>query len=104
MSRAAIACLLAGFFATTPVAADPSRVVRMASVVPEGTSWARELRAWARDVETQTRGALKIKLYLGGIGGDELEVENRIRRDQLDGAVSAGMLCEKLAPTMRVMR
>jgi TRAP-type C4-dicarboxylate transport system substrate-binding protein len=84
--------------------AEPPRTLRIASVVPEGTAWAREFRAMARDVDSQTHGALKIKWYLGGIAGDELAVEERVRRDQLDAVLSAGMLCEKLAPSMRVMR
>ncbi len=104
MSRLAWICLIALALPGASAGAEPARVLRMATVVPEGTSWAREFRAMARDVETQTRGALKIKFYLGGIAGDELAVEARIRRDQLDGSVSAGMLCEKLAPSMRVMR
>src|SRR5438067_13647475 len=31
-------------------------------------------------------------------------MQERVRRDQLDGVVSGGMLCMRLAPTMRVMR
>jgi TRAP-type C4-dicarboxylate transport system substrate-binding protein len=45
-----------------------------------------------------------IKFYFGGIAGEEFELEDRIRRGQLDGAVSGGMLCNRLAPSMRVLR
>lgn len=76
----------------------------MASIIPDGTSWARTIKAFAREVESGTHGKLKIKLYLGGIAGDELQELDRLRRQQLDGVVSAGMLCERLAPTFRVMR
>jgi TRAP-type C4-dicarboxylate transport system substrate-binding protein len=87
--------------------AGPGRadqVLRMASIIPEGTSWARTLRAFAREVESGTGGKVKVKLYLGGIAGDEMESLSRLKRQQLDGAVSAGMLCDHLAPTFRVMR
>jgi TRAP-type transport system periplasmic protein len=79
-------------------------VLRMASIVPDGTGWAREFKAFAREVESASAGAVKVKWYLGGIAGDESVVLDRIRRDQLDGMVSGGMSCEQLAPSIRVMR
>jgi len=94
-----VACGLAGAHAA---AADPI-VLRFAAVAPEGTGWARELKAFARDVESSTSGALRIKWYLGGIAGDDVQVGERVRRDQLDGVGSGGMLCTRLAPSMRVL-
>jgi TRAP-type C4-dicarboxylate transport system substrate-binding protein len=89
--------------ASTVAHADPI-VLRFASPAPEGTSWAREGRAFGRDVETLTKGQVKIKYYLGGITGDEMQTAERIRRGQLDGIASGGMLCNRLAPSMRVLR
>jgi TRAP-type transport system periplasmic protein len=89
----------------SPAAAEPPRfVLRMASVAPEGTAWAREMKAFAREVDVATRGEVHVKWYLGGIAGDDLQVGQRIERGQLDGAASGGMLCQKAAPAMRVMR
>lgn len=85
------------------VAAAEPRTLRMAAIAPEGTSWARELKALARDVETATHGDLKMKWYLGGIAGDELAAVGRIRKGQLDGAAGA-IFCQSLASSMRVMR
>jgi TRAP-type C4-dicarboxylate transport system substrate-binding protein len=45
-----------------------------------------------------------MKWYLGGIAGNELEMLDRIKREQLDGVASGGMLCQRLAPTMRALR
>jgi TRAP-type C4-dicarboxylate transport system substrate-binding protein len=84
--------------------AQETRTLRIATVVPPGTSWARELNALARNVASATDGKLQIKLYLGGIAGDEMEALARIRRGQLDGAVSAGVMCQELAPSFRVVR
>jgi TRAP-type transport system periplasmic protein len=80
--------------------ADPI-VLRMASVAPEGTAWARELKAFGREVQASTNDEVQIKWYLSGIAGDEWSVHQRVQRDQLDAVVSGGMLCQKLAPTMR---
>ena len=78
--------------------------LRMGTMAPDGTAWARELKAFARDVETRTAGQVRVKWYFGGISGDEPTMGDRIRRAQLDGAASGGPLCETLAPSMRVMR
>jgi TRAP-type transport system periplasmic protein len=97
MIRIAVAVLLlAG-------SARAERVLRIATIAPEGTAWARELRAFARDVSTQTAGRLGIKWVLGGIAGDDVQVNQRVQRGQLDGIGSGGMLCEKLSPTMRAV-
>ena len=84
--------------------AEPTTCCAWRTLAPEGTAWAREAHAFARDVETLTHGAVRIKWYLGGIAGDELQTAERIRRGQLDGIASGGMLCMRLAPSMRVLR
>jgi TRAP-type transport system periplasmic protein len=43
-------------------------------------------------------------VYLGGIAGDDAEMGRRMRKDQLDGALSAGMLCQDIAPAFAVFR
>jgi TRAP-type C4-dicarboxylate transport system substrate-binding protein len=47
---------------------------------------------------------VQIKWYLSAVAGNELQIAERIKREQLDGIVSAGMLCSRLAPSMRVLR
>jgi TRAP-type C4-dicarboxylate transport system substrate-binding protein len=84
------------------VRANPVRL-RMAAIAPEGTSWARELHAFARDVEAATAGEVRIKWYLGGVAGDEHTALGRARAGQLDG-LAGPSFCEELAPSLRVMR
>jgi TRAP-type C4-dicarboxylate transport system substrate-binding protein len=83
--------------------ADPA-VIRIATAAPEGSGWARELKAVSRELQASTQDALTIKWYFGSIAGTEMEVEERIRRGQIDGVASGGMLCMRLAPTMRIAR
>ncbi|HEX6839570.1 MAG TPA: TRAP transporter substrate-binding protein DctP, partial [Polyangia bacterium] len=78
-------------------------VLRMSAIAPEGTGWARELKAMARDVEAATNGGVHMKWYLGGIAGDEATALGRIRRGQLDGAAGA-LFCGSLSPTLGVTR
>ncbi|MGZ4211321.1 MAG: TRAP transporter substrate-binding protein DctP [Actinomycetota bacterium] len=95
--------LLALMFAVSVAHAEPA-VVRIATAAPEGSGWARELKAVTRELNASSNGELSLKWYFGSIAGTELEVQDRIRRGQLDGIASGGMLCMKLAPTMRIAR
>jgi TRAP-type C4-dicarboxylate transport system substrate-binding protein len=82
--------------------ADPV-TLRMATIAPEGTAWARELAAYAREIEGNTNGAVHVKIYYSSIAGDEFTVIDRIKRDQLDGAIGSES-CMVLSPSMRVTR
>jgi TRAP-type C4-dicarboxylate transport system substrate-binding protein len=84
-------------------AADPV-TLRLASVAPDGSEWARLMRSFAREVNAATEGDVQIRWYFSGIAGGEQEMIDRIHRGQLDGAASGGMMCQRLAPSMRVMR
>lgn len=98
----ALAGLVACAALPTMAHADPV-VLRYASISPEGTAWTRELKAYARAVEQLSHGQVQVKLYLGGIAGDEVQVLERIRRGQLDGELAA-VTCERLAPSLKVLR
>jgi TRAP-type C4-dicarboxylate transport system substrate-binding protein len=101
LSRLSItSCLL--LLVSGAASADPV-VLKLAAIAPEGTSWAREVRAFSRDVEAATSGAVKVKWYLGGIAGDEVMSLDRLRRGQLDG-VAVSEVCTRLAPSLRVSR
>jgi TRAP-type C4-dicarboxylate transport system substrate-binding protein len=71
----------------------------MATSAPDGSAWARQARAFGREVEEATYGELRIKWYFSGIAGDEPTALERVRRHQLDG-VAAAAVCGTLAPTL----
>ncbi|MDB4970577.1 MAG: TRAP-type C4-dicarboxylate transport system, substrate-binding protein [Myxococcales bacterium] len=102
--RRALAVAAALSLAVGAVAQAEPVVLRMATAAPPGTAWAREAKAFERDIEELTHGQVRMKWYLGGIAGDELQMLDRIKREQLDGVASGGMLCQRLAPTMRALR
>src|SRR5207302_11516654 len=57
----------------TSVHAEPV-TLRLATIAPQGSGWAREFSAWARDIEVGTHGAVRMKIYYSAIGGDEFTV------------------------------
>ena len=82
-------------------AADPTPTLRFGTLVPDGTAWARELKAFGREVEDGAHQ--RVKFYWGGIAGDEKEMIARIKRGQLDGVAGAAV-CTELAPSLQVTR
>jgi TRAP-type C4-dicarboxylate transport system substrate-binding protein len=95
--------VLSLLFACGGSAARADVLLRMAAIAPDGASWTRELKAFAREIESRTNGRVRMKWYWGAIAGDELEVVDRIKRDQLDGQAGA-QVCDRLAPSLRVTR
>jgi TRAP-type C4-dicarboxylate transport system substrate-binding protein len=91
--------LLASLF-VGPTAAGAPTTIRIATLAPDGSAWARELKAWAREVQNYD---VAVRLYFGGIAGDENEMISRVRRGQLDGFAGT-TACYELAPTLRASR
>lgn len=96
------ACVLILLLSSAGASAEPLRL-RLATPAPEGSSFARELHGFSREVLAKTDGHVEAKWYMGGIAGDELEQIDRMRRGQLDGAGLA-IGCERLAPSLRAVR
>lgn len=101
--RRIIAALAAAWLAQGVAAAGEPRVLKLAAISPDGTLWSRELRAAAQEIEAGTDGAVRIKLYLGGVAGDETEVAARLAKGQLDAVGSAGVMCDAVSPTLRAI-
>jgi len=103
--RRTMLALVPLFLLAIPYNADatPTHVLRFATAAPDGTEWARMSRSFAREIEEETKGEVQVKWYFGGIAGNEEEMIARMRRGQLDGVASGGMLCQRLAPTMRAV-
>jgi TRAP-type C4-dicarboxylate transport system substrate-binding protein len=100
-TASALLCLMLASFSAR---AEEPVVLRMATVAPDGSVWAQELKSYSRAIEDRTKGGVRIKWYFNGVAGDELEQGERIRKGQLDGAASGHMLCERIAPSVRVAR
>lgn len=59
--------------------------LKLATVAPEGSSWMVQIRQGAEEVAEKTAGRVKIKLYGGGVMGNEKAVLRKMRIGQLQG-------------------
>jgi TRAP-type C4-dicarboxylate transport system substrate-binding protein len=70
-----------------------AQTLKIATLVPDGTSWMKEFRAAGDTITERTGGRVKIKYYPGGVMGNYNAVLRKIQIGQLQGAAfSAGDL------------
>lgn len=77
--------------------------VKIAALIPEGTSWGKSIKSFAQEVEKATNGEVNVKVYYGGVAGDEPDVLRKIRIGQLHGGVFTGKTLAEIYPDVRVM-
>jgi TRAP-type C4-dicarboxylate transport system substrate-binding protein len=70
--------------------AEEAYVLKFATLAPQGSTWMNIIADWANQVEKESQGRLKFKLYSGGVSGDEPDVLRKIRFGQLQGGAMTG--------------
>ena len=70
-------------------AAAPAATLKLATLLPEGTNWMKEMRAGAAEIEKRTEGRVTLKFFPGGVMGNDKSVLRKIRAGQLQGGVLA---------------
>ena len=64
--------------------------IKMATLAPKSSIWGKLIHQIAKDVYYQTDKELIIKVYYGGVQGDEKQVASKIRLGQLAGGFFSG--------------
>jgi len=67
-----------------------SQTIKLATIVPKGTSWAKTLQKMANEIKEKTDDKVKFKIYYGGVQGDEPDVLRKTRIGQLHGGIFTG--------------
>lgn len=92
---------LAVLMAARPARAE--RVIRVATLLPAGTSWMKELTRFARRVQAASDGTLRIRLYPGAVMGDERDVVDKIAAGRLEGGVLTAAGLGRIVPAVRAL-
>lgn len=79
--------LLAALSLADAAGAQPI-IIKMATLVPDGSSWHRILKETAEKWKTISGGRVIVKLYAGGVAGDDPDVVRKMRL----GTLNAGVL------------
>jgi TRAP-type C4-dicarboxylate transport system substrate-binding protein len=86
-----VVALLIGGFAN-------AAVLKIATVAPEGSSWMKDMRASAKEIQELTEGRVQIKYYGGGIMGNDSKVLGKIRIGNLHGGAFTPSALQKIYP------
>jgi TRAP-type C4-dicarboxylate transport system substrate-binding protein len=89
-----------GLFAIsdTPLEAQPAYTINFGTVAPTGTPWSDQLESLKKRIESQSQGQIKVKLFLGGALGSEIEMIQDVQRGERlqGGGFSTGAVGEAL--------
>ena len=95
--------LLIAVLASSPVFAKESYTLKFATLLPTGTAWSKLIDNWVKEIETKSQGRLKVKMYAGGVMGDEPDVLRKIRKNQLQGGLFTGYGIGRIFSPARVL-
>ncbi len=82
--------------------AEP-KIIKFATLAPEGSTWMKVMLELDRDLQARTHGEVKFKMYPGGISGDEKDVVKKVRIGQLNAAGFTGVGLGEIAPEVRIL-
>jgi len=90
IKRSVPAAVFAAILWASSAAAAPM-VVKMATLAPEGSSWFKVLQEMGEEWRKASGGAVTLKIYPGGVAGDEDAMIRKMRIGQIQAAAVTGM-------------
>ncbi len=85
------------FIAASVISAAPV-VIKMGNIAPERSPWGEALNKLAADWKRLSGGEVELKLYHGGVVGNETEMIGKIRLNQLQAGVMTSSGLSTLSP------
>ncbi|MBN1834908.1 MAG: TRAP transporter substrate-binding protein DctP [Spirochaetales bacterium] len=81
-----------------------AQVIKLASVAPDGSPWDKALKRLAVDWREISGGRVTLKIYGGGVAGDEPDMIRKMRINQIQGAAMSGSGLGKIDPDWLVFQ
>jgi TRAP-type C4-dicarboxylate transport system substrate-binding protein len=83
----ALGFLISGDSFTTQARAEATHQLRIATLAPRQSPLGEEYSKLKTGMKERTNGQVNMKMYYGGVAGDEITVVRKMRVGQLDGAL-----------------
>jgi TRAP-type C4-dicarboxylate transport system substrate-binding protein len=81
-----LARLAAVFLLAVSLAPLPALTLKIGTLAPDGSPWVESLRQVAWQWEKISGGQVRLKIYAGGVAGEEQDMIRKLRIGQLQGA------------------
>ncbi|MDH5720468.1 MAG: TRAP transporter substrate-binding protein DctP [Spirochaetia bacterium] len=82
--------LLIGLIAFSSMGFSRVQTIKMGTLAPEGSVWHNALREMGEEWQRVSDGNVRMRLYSGGVAGDEMDMVRKMRISQLHGAALTG--------------
>lgn len=82
-------------------AADGPILIKMATVIPEGSSWHQIMREMGEKWKKAPGGGVTLRIYAGGVLGDEPSAVSKMRIKQIQGAALSTEGLAQVDPSLR---
>ncbi|MBC2712714.1 MAG: TRAP transporter substrate-binding protein DctP [Desulfosarcina sp.] len=98
-----LAIVFLTFVCLSSVAIAGSTIIKIAVVMPEGSTWTNTLHEFADAVKKETCGEVEFKIYAGGVSGDEADVLRKMRVNRVHAGGFSGVGLGLVLPEIRVL-
>lgn len=75
--------------------------LKLATIAPQGTTLYSELEDAAKEIQTKTNGKVTVKIFGGGVLGEDKELVGKMRFGEIDGAALTGVGLGMIEPEIR---
>ena len=103
-----LGCLVSGDSFTSEASAEASppaaHQLRIATLAPRQSGLGKAFQQLRRELKEHTEGQVNLKMYDGGVAGDEMTVVRKMRVGQLDGALLTSTGLGALVPQVLVLQ
>lgn len=104
MTRRIILPLLALSLLLNAVPAATAATIKLGTLAPEGSPWHEILADMAAEWTHASGGDLRLRIYPGGVVGDESDMVRKMRIGQLHAAALTGAGLAEIAPEIRALQ
>lgn len=98
--KTGVLALLVLFLVLTPISA---LTVKLGSPFPEGSPWDSTLKRMAAEWSDISGGAVRMRIYPGGVAGDQADMIRKMRFGQLDAAVLTSFGLQSIVPNTFIL-
>lgn len=91
------------FVIATGIAFGQKYIIKFATLAPEGSTWMNVMHQFDNELNELTQGEVKIRIYSGGVLGDEMDVLRKIRIGQLHAAGFTGFGLGEISSRVRIL-
>jgi TRAP-type C4-dicarboxylate transport system substrate-binding protein len=93
-----------GSKAGAEAAPEPAHQLRIATLAPRQSGLGTAFQELRKQLRERTEGQVELKMYHGGVAGDEMTVVRKMRVGQLDGALLTSTGLGALVPQVLVLQ